>query len=405
MINSEFTEEDTSSMKSPIWEHGTKYKGPNGEKRWRCGLCPGFPKNYNVSKATTNAVEHLREVHGIKLQLSNPVKLENQSTLDSIVQLFNPIVFRKLLVEWVVERRHSFNEIESPALRRIFEYLNPRSTKAFISANTMRADIIRYLEKSKTTIIEILHVAKSRIHLSFDLWTSPNYKAMLAITGHWTDANFEAKSALLAIREVLGVHSGVNIANVVYEVAQEFLFDNRIGYFVGDNATNNDTAIEHLNRRLEADYKNGVELAEHRLRCFGHILNLVVKKLIFGPTQLELHELGEDVDPETISKKWRACGAIGKCHNVVKFIRHSPQRRQVFLSISLDELNAAVAKIPVMDNDTRWGSMMTMVEVALQQRQRIDEYCKLVDDLLPDRLSESDWCDLKNVTSYCQQFY
>lgn len=311
-------------------------------------------------------------------------------------------ILRKMLVEWIVERRHAFTEIESPKLRAILEYLDPISIKAFHTANILRADCLHYLQSAKSTVIKTLSLAQSRIHLSFDLWTSPNYKAMLAVTAHWTDMNYKAQAVLLAIREIKGSHTGDNISATVHKIAQEFDFADRIGYFIGDNATNNDTAIEHLDRRIRESDGFGMEFAECRLRCFGHIMNLVVKKLLFDPKGSELEaELEPDLTPdkkaEIMKIKWRAYGAVGKCHNVIKYIRYSPQRRQVFLALNLEGLEVAVARIPVMDNDTRWGSVMTMIEVALEQRIRIEAYCRLVPELAADQLTEKDWNDLNTV--------
>jgi len=174
-----------------------------------------------------------------------------QSTLNNYQKA--PIrldVLRKLIVEWIVERRHSFNETESEALHKIFEYLDPRSTNALMSKKTTRSDINKYFEAAKATIKERLSLARSRIHISYDLWTSPNYKAMIAIVAHWTAEDYNVKSALLAIREVHGEHSGENIADVVYPVMKEYDFDSRFSYFVGDNASNNNTSMECLDRLM-----------------------------------------------------------------------------------------------------------------------------------------------------------
>src|SRR6266480_103650 len=90
-------------------------------------------------------------------------------------------ILHKLIIEWIVERRQSFNETESEALHKIFEYLDPRSKNALMSAKTTRRDITKYFETAKVTINERLSLARSRIHISYDLWTSPNHKAMIAI--------------------------------------------------------------------------------------------------------------------------------------------------------------------------------------------------------------------------------
>jgi hypothetical protein len=45
-----------------------------------------------------------------------------------------------------------------------------------------------------------------------------------------------------------------------------------------DNADNNDTALATLT--LAQEYP--INVPEQRLRCFGHVVNLVVKALLFG---------------------------------------------------------------------------------------------------------------------------
>jgi hypothetical protein len=228
---------------------------------------------------------------------------------------------------------------------------------------------------------------------------------MIAIVAHWTAENYEVKSALLAIREVHGEHSGENIANVAYAVMKEYNIHSRFGYFVGDNATNNNTSIEFLDQLMQDDGYEGFEPVKRRLRCFAHEMQIAVKGLLFGPNVKELEEypatvgITEEEKREYAKKKWRAFGAVGKVHNSIKHARGSPQRREAY-SIVRDELEKEAQKkmnIPVMDNDTRWGSVMDMVEYALENRVHLDMYCHSVKELEQDRLTEQDWLDLEAV--------
>jgi len=282
-------------------------------------------------KTTTNQRDHLKSEHGIPdPKAPNDTK---QSTLDNYQR--PPIrldVLRKLIVEWIVERRHSFNETESESLHKIFEYLDPRSVNALKSEKTTRRDITKYFEIAKATIKERLSLARSRIHISYDLWTSPNHKAMIAIIAHWTSEDYEVKTALLAIREVHREHTGENIANVVYPVMKEYDIDTRFGYYVGDSATNNDKSLKYLNQFMRDDGYNGFDIDQRRLRCFAHEMQLATKALLFGLNMKELDEFQATADVtqeekrEYAKKKWRSFGAVGKLHNIVKFIRGSPQR-------------------------------------------------------------------------------
>ena len=93
---------------------------------------------------------------------------------------------------------------------------------------------------------------------------------------------------------------------------------------------------------------------------------------------------------------------MGKLHNVVKYIHGSPQRWEVY-SIVRHELQKEAQnklKVPVMDNDTRWGSVMDMVDYALENRVHLDMYCRGIEELEEDRLTEQGWLDLNAVLHY-----
>lgn len=89
----------------------------------------------------------------------------------------------------------------------------------------------------------------------------------------------------------------------------------RLGYFVLNNARNNNTAVAALTGEFNFN-------PEHRrLRCIGHILSRVVKQLIFGATANAMEtEHDADFDFNTASdelKKWRKKGPVGRLHDFV----------------------------------------------------------------------------------------
>ena len=115
----------------------------------------------------------------------------------------------------------------------------------------------------------------------------------------------------------------------------------------------------------------GFNPKECRSRCFGHIQNRVVRKLLFVEKAKEL-ERGmneeeaekeaakgsinekEKVDwMEIKSAKWRVLGAVGKLHNIVKWVRLKPRRRSAFLDLYLAEFQQVDAFMLRSNNDTR----------------------------------------------------
>jgi hypothetical protein len=71
-------------------------------------------------------------------------------------------------------------------------------------------------------------------------------------------------------------HDRVSIAQSVEPVIKDYGFNNKLGFFVLDNALSNDTCVEELARLF------GFNADEHRLRCIGHILNLIAQELMYG---------------------------------------------------------------------------------------------------------------------------
>jgi len=83
---------------------------------------------------------------------------------------------------------------------------------------------------------------------------------------------------LLGLRRLKGPHSGENIAEAIIAVVKTYKIIDKIGYFVLDNAGSNNTYISAIIKQL-----NIKDTKEHRrLRCLGHVLNLLVKAMLFG---------------------------------------------------------------------------------------------------------------------------
>lgn len=121
----------------------------------------------------------------------------------------------------------------------------------------------------KEEVREILKNAASRIHLSFDLWTSPRRKAINRVVANFVDDRGKCQTAMLAFREMTNRYDGKAIATNVLAVIDDYDLRDKVGFFVLDHASSNDTTVAILGETLQFDPK------VRRLRCFGHILNLV----------------------------------------------------------------------------------------------------------------------------------
>ncbi|XP_044723961.1 restless-like transposase [Hirsutella rhossiliensis] len=134
----------------------------------------------------------------------------------------------------------------------------------------------------KQQLKEDLQRSRSRISISFDLWTSPNPYAILGVVAMWIDATGKRRSTVLGMRRVHGEHSGENLGSTVLELLTEYdIGGDQIGYFMLDNASSNDTAVEFILKEL-CPWMKPQQRRHRRLRCLGHIVNLCCQAFLMG---------------------------------------------------------------------------------------------------------------------------
>ena len=105
---------------------------------------------------------------------------------------------------------------------------------------------MKAFHERKILLAEEMRQAKSSINLSFDMWTSSNSIAFVAVVAHYIDNNMKSQTTLIGLRRVIGSHSGEVVAEQVVQVIQEYGFEQKLGYFVLDNASSNDTCVEAI---------------------------------------------------------------------------------------------------------------------------------------------------------------
>ena len=67
----------------------------------------------------------------------------------------------------------------------------------------------------------------------------------------WIDATGKRRTTVLGMRRVYGEHTGENVGSIVIELLNEYnIGGDLIGYFMLDNASSNDTAVEFILKEL-----------------------------------------------------------------------------------------------------------------------------------------------------------
>jgi hypothetical protein len=123
--------------------------------------------------------------------------------------------------------------------------------------------------------------AITRIHLSCDGWTSPHQTmAVLADIVHFTSKAGIRMNPIIGLRSLAGSHTGSNMAEVIMEILREYGVEEKLGYLMGDNATNDASLVKALvEEQVHGTYHYAA--GEHRLRCVGHVISLAVKGFWF----------------------------------------------------------------------------------------------------------------------------
>jgi hypothetical protein len=150
-------------------------------------------------------------------------------------------------------------------------------------------------EVAATAAATVTNLVRSRIHVSFDLWTSPNSKGLVGVVFHYLDNGLKVRSLLAGMRRVKGSHSGENIAEAVITVIKTIGIKNQLSFFIGDNATTNNTVIRAILTHLRPDIEDP---DFRRVRCFRYIINLVAKAFLFNKD-------ADAFEEESYSKKTR----------------------------------------------------------------------------------------------------
>lgn len=322
-----------------------------------------------------------------------------------------------MLYTWIITDNVSFRKLESDRFHALLQYLNPRCKRFLPSHQTIRRTIGDIFDKQLGTVTEALNAAVTKISFSFDLWTSKNNLALLGLVAHFIDSKGLPKSILLALPRQRGRHSGSNIAETIAEVICHHSLQEKIGYFVSDNAKNNPKALSYL----VAEF--GFNAQHCWLRCIGHIFNLCGQAVLFGKDSDAFEREVSDLEVEQLQlREWRKKGPIGKLHNVLVYLDASPQRWESVVTLQREliaptrpEGKREVYQI-VKDVVTRWNSFDDSAARALYLRPAIDEFIQREHDtwnsyvrraseigrkvtksepsILKDKLSDDDWATI-----------
>ncbi|KAI1509632.1 Dimer-Tnp-hAT dimerization containing protein [Pyrenophora tritici-repentis] len=398
---------------SHIWKYGLQYIRDSDKKEvYYCHECRVGKSKQElfVINGTSRIRNHLEQKHqidpqsGIKRKGSVRKSIIDQQKDGAASSIFfwkeSVEKFKELLIRWIVYCHIAFFQLENQYFRELLLFLNPALLNHLPkAAKTIRSWVMNAFISKKQQLREDLHHSRSRISISFDLWTSPNPYAILGVVAMWIDTTGMRRVTALGMRRIYGEHTGENLGSVVLELLEEYdISGDQIGYFMLDNASANDTAVEFILKDL-CPWMKSKQRRHRRLRCLGHVINLCCQAFLMGRNcekylaKLEKHH--QRGDYTKVEELWKKFGCLGRLHNLVRYIRLTPQRREEFATVIIGgDLSQFDGLELIQNNSTRWNLWFYSITRALNVRERLELFS-----------ARYHWFELEKIELALKDFY
>ncbi|KAG9388993.1 hypothetical protein A1F94_001886 [Pyrenophora tritici-repentis] len=231
---------------------------------------------------------------------------------------FNIQQFREVAVFCLLDNNLPMELLARPSFREMISLANPEAEAAlWVSPRSVATYAMRLFQYMQPQIVCALSEAASKIHISFDGWTTKG-----------------------------GKHAPE------YSIGSD-----KLGYFVLDNAANNDTAVSSLAHAYDFN------AAHRRLRCGPHTLNLIGQAIIFGSNQ-EAYNNNNDEQLQTEEV----------------YMQEWPSKPPPTPSCQLERLHVLEPVKPVV---TRWNSYYAAFKRATQLQAAYNSYAEHYINALP----------------------
>jgi hypothetical protein len=187
--------------------------------------------------------------------------------------------YQRHLLHFIINNHVPLTILEDSNFCNLLTTFNPSIQPHLIKANAFRDSIKKEYIRSSALVKQLLVTALSRIHISFDLWTSPNGIAILGVATHFVNIYCQNQSVLIGMKRMEYSYTGEDIAEQLAPLLEEYGIVLTLGVFISDNVDVNNIAIKSTLRRIRPDIN---DITGRRSRCLGHIINLAAQAFIFG---------------------------------------------------------------------------------------------------------------------------
>ncbi|KAK0049029.1 hypothetical protein Bpfe_021614 [Biomphalaria pfeifferi] len=253
-------------------------KNENGSVKAKCCLCSNERILSGSLNATSNFLKHLRTVHKDCLEDYNNYRNEvaassssvrerkrktvaapsavslkhaRQQTIEQTVRGSSQAAADQLITKYIVMGMRPQTTVGEPEFKALVAGLCKMNTEVVVMS---RRTLGRRLNEMELQMIEKLKQVLSEqtfVCTTADIWSS-NRQSFLGVTAHWINiSSLSRESAALACRRFPGSHTYDRIAELLYDVHENFGISNKVCLTVTDNGSNFVKAFEQFGVKIE----------------------------------------------------------------------------------------------------------------------------------------------------------
>ncbi|OAV99636.1 hypothetical protein PTTG_25235 [Puccinia triticina 1-1 BBBD Race 1] len=209
---------------------------------------------------------------------------------------------------WCAEGAKPFSALEESSLKKI---LHPTILKHLPNQRVVSKAIQQLYLCVQEKICHELSAHKGALYLGVDAWQTPNgFDIMGVVIYQLLDdgaGRIELDAMPLDFVQLKERHTGEYLARMVEFIVEKFRLKNQICGIVSNNAANNGTMIVELEKLLWKCFQGEPQW----IRCFAHILNLIVKAILqpfarnkkSSPRAGEYEESNDEEEPQNLLER------------------------------------------------------------------------------------------------------
>ncbi|KAJ1276924.1 hypothetical protein BS78_05G253900 [Paspalum vaginatum] len=254
---------------------------------------------------------------------------------------------RLLIAKMIIAHQYPFRMVEHKWFNILMSWMN--SNYEPIGRKGIKNECMKVYEFEKELLKKSLKEAES-ISVTTDLWTSKQNIHYMCLVAHYVDVDWVLQCRVLNFVELDPPHTGIVIAQAIFECLVEWKIEDKIMTITLDNASNNDTAVTNLKTKLLARKNTQFDPIYFHVRCTSHIVNLVVNDGL------------QPINP-----------LISNVRNTVKYFKRSPARMYKFVEVC-NNYSVKVGKGLSLDVKTRLNSTYRMLDSCIHYRDALGYY-------------------------------